>query len=65
VKATDSWYTDHSLNPQALSPGDPAYDGADAMILGGHLWYDWLSSWQAQVLKNAGYPLVTYEGPTA
>lgn len=64
VKATRSWYAQESLNNASLSPNDPAYDGADDMILGGHLWYEWNSSWQVQVLRNAGYYLKPYEGPT-
>lgn len=52
VRITDSWYSDMFLS-------------ADDRILGGHRWYALSSSWQAQVLTDAGYPLTRYEGPFA
>ena len=52
VIPTATWHSDMFLS-------------ADDRILGGHRWYALSSSWQAQVLTDAGYPLTRYEGPFA
>ena len=52
VIPTSTWHSDMFLS-------------ADDRILGGHRWYALSSSWQAQVLTDAGYPLTRYEGPFA
>jgi len=41
---------------------DPDYLAADDRILGGHGWHTRDDSWQAQVLTDAGYTLIDYEG---
>lgn len=52
VIPTATWHSDMFLS-------------ADDRILGGHRWYALSSSWQAQVLTDAGYPLTRYGGPFA
>ena len=48
VKATGSFY-------------DNDYLTCDDAILGGHLWIVPEDSWQAQVMRDAGYPLIECE----
>lgn len=50
VRITNTWFSDDYLT-------------ADDHILGGHIWFTPDDSWQAQVLTDAGYPLVPHEGP--
>ncbi len=52
VKVVDTFLTDETLT-------------ADDIILGGHDWYTRDNSWQADVLRAAGYTLTAHEGPNA
>ena len=49
---------------RAVTLTDPDIVNCDDVILGGHLFLTAEGSWQAQVLEDAGYPLMEWVDPS-